>query len=223
MEESHVEQIISRYITDGYVISIGSNSMGEKFLKKLALAIEDDNVPLNNIDFIPTSMKNATIASSLGLTIADLNEREIDVAIDFADQIDKNFNFLKRHSHSFIRDKMISQSAAMLIIIANESAFVEKIRGSVPFEVSTFGWKRTLNQLDSYGKAERRETKGVPYKTETGNYVIDVQIDKIFSYEDLEIQSKNIPGVIETGLFLGYADKIVLYGKKIQLVSRPGA
>ncbi|MEM4256769.1 MAG: ribose 5-phosphate isomerase A [Candidatus Diapherotrites archaeon] len=223
MEESHIEQLILRYIKDGYVVSIGSNSIGEKFLKKLALAIEDANIDINSIEFVPTSMKNATIASSLGLSIADLNEREVDVAIDFADQIDINYNFLKRHSHSFIRDKMIAQSAATLIVIAEEKAMVDKIKGSVPFEVCTFGWKRTLTQLDSYGKATRREIRGLPFKTETGNYVIDVRFDKIFSYEDLEIQSKNLPGVIETGLFLGYADKIILHGKKLQLLSRPGS
>ncbi|MEM4710119.1 MAG: hypothetical protein QXT97_03960, partial [Candidatus Diapherotrites archaeon] len=67
MEESHIEQLILRYIKDGYVVSIGSNSIGEKFLKKLALAIEDANIDINSIEFVPTSMKNATIASSLGL------------------------------------------------------------------------------------------------------------------------------------------------------------
>jgi ribose 5-phosphate isomerase A len=219
MQDEHIEQLIAKYINDEDVVAIGSSPLGEKFLKKLAIALESSHIKINSVDFIPTSMRMATIASSLGLKIADINEREVDVAIDFADQVDKNFNFVKRNTASFVRDKMIAQSAANLIVIALDKSFVEKVKGTIPFEVVTFGWKRTMNQLDSYGKASRREKNGVPVKTETGNYVIDVKMDNIWNYDELEYESKNIPGVIETGLFVGYADKVLLHGKKIEMLS----
>jgi ribose 5-phosphate isomerase A len=219
MQDEHIEQLIAKYINDEDVVAIGSSPLGEKFLKKLAIALESNHIKINNVDFIPTSMRMATIASSLGLKIVDINEREVDVAIDFADQVDKNFNFVKRNTASFVRDKMIAQSAANLIVIALDKSFVEKVKGTIPFEVVTFGWKRTMNQLDSYGKASRREKNGVPIKTETGNYVIDVKMDNIWNYNELEYESKNIPGVIETGLFVGYADKVLLHGKKIEMLS----
>ncbi len=220
MHEKHIEGIIARYVKDGDVVSIGTGDLGEKFIKKLALALEQEHVPINSIEFVPTSMRSAMVASSLGLPIADINDKEIDVAIEFVDQIDNNYNFIKRNSHSFVRDKMICQSAGTLIVVADESALVEKLRGTIPFEIATFGWKRTLNQLDVWGKARRREMNGIPFKTETGNYVIDVDVDGIFSYDDLEFETKNIPGVLETGLFLGYADKVVLRGAKLRLLSR---
>jgi len=219
MQDEHIEQLIAKYINDEDVVAIGSSPLGEKFLKKLAIALESSHIKINSVDFIPTSMRMATIASSLGLKIVDINEREVDVAIDFADQVDKNFNFVKRNTASFVRDKMIAQSAANLIVIALDKSFVEKVKGTIPFEVVTFGWKRTMNQLDSYGKASRREKNGVPVKTETGNYVIDVKMDNIWNYDELEYESKNIPGVIETGLFVGYADKVLLHGKKIEMLS----
>ncbi|MEK6957617.1 MAG: ribose 5-phosphate isomerase A [archaeon] len=220
MHEKHIEGIIARYVKDGDVVSIGTGDLGEKFTKKLALALEQEHVPINSIGFVPTSMRSAMVASSLGLPIADINDKEIDVAIEFVDQIDNNYNFIKRSSHSFVRDKMIAQSAGTLIVVADESALVEKLRGTIPFEIATFGWKRTLNQLDVWGKARRREMNGIPFKTETGNYVIDVDVDGIFSYDDLEFETKNIPGVLETGLFLGYADKVVLRGAQLRLLSR---
>lgn len=223
MKEQHIEDLIAKYIKDGYVVSIGSNPAGEKFLKVLALAIQQEHIPINKIEFVPTSVNNAMIASSIGIPIADINEKEIDVAIDFVDQVDSNYNFIKRNSHSFIRDKMIAQSAGTLIVIAGEHSMVERLKGTVPFEVATFGWKRTLNQLDGYGKAKRREYNAIPFKTETGNYVIDVHVDKLLNYEEIEYESKNIPGVIETGLFIGYADKVLLHGKTIAMLSRPGA
>jgi len=33
----------------------------------------------------------------------------------------------------------------------------------------------------------------------------------LISMEDLNFQAKEIPGVIETGLFIGYADRVLLY------------
>ncbi|MAG17922.1 MAG: hypothetical protein CL944_00420 [Candidatus Diapherotrites archaeon] len=220
MHEKHIEDLIVRYIKDGDVVSIGSSELGEKFIKKLALALEEEHMPIDKISFVPTSIQNAAIASSLGLLIADINDVEVDVAIEFVNQIDDNFNFVKRESSSFVRDKMIAQSAGILIGVTEENGFVKKLKGKIPFEVATFGWKRTLNQLDSLGTARRRMNGKIPFKTETGHYVIEVDIDKIFSYEDLEFEAKNIPGVLETGLFVGFADKIITHGKKIQLLSR---
>ncbi|HZX20575.1 MAG TPA: ribose 5-phosphate isomerase A [archaeon] len=220
MHESHIEDLVARYVKDGDVVSIGSSDLGEKFLKKLALALAHEHIPIDHVEFIPTSMRNAAIASTLGIPIADINEREVDVALEFVDLIDENYNFIKRNSLSFVRDKMIAQSAGILIAIADEGNMVKKLRGMIPFEIATFGWKRTMNQLDSLGTASRRMNGETPFKTETGNYVIDVDVDHVFSYEDLEFESKQIPGVLETGLFIGFADKIILHGKKIQLLSR---
>ena len=220
MQDQHIESLIVRYIKNGDVVSIGTSGMGEKFLKKLAMALEHEHIPIDEIEFIPTSMRMAAIPSSLSLPIADINEREVDVAIEFVDQIDGDFNFIKRHSSSFVRDKMIAQSAGILVAVADEKAMVKKLRGMIPFEVATFGWNRTRNQLDALGSARRRMNGELPFKTETGHYVIDVEIDNIFSYDDLEFETKQIPGVLETGLFVGFADKIVLHGKKIQLMSR---
>jgi len=220
MQDRHIEDFIIRYIKEGDVVSIGSGELGEKFVKKLALALEHTHIPINNVELVPTSMQIASLGSGVGLPIADINEREVDVGIEFVDAVDHNYNFIKRHSASLIRDKMIAQSSAILVVVCEENNMMEKLRGAIPFEIATFGYKRTVNQLDAFGKARRREKNGMPFRTETGNYIVDVEFDNIFSYEDLEIDSKQIPGVIESGLFLGFADKIVLHGKQITLLSR---
>ena len=67
---------------------------------------------------------------------------------------------------------------------------------------------------------ELREKNNAAFKTETGNYVIDVDVDEIYSLEDLEFQSKDVPGVLETGLFIGYADRVLLHNGKLQKLSR---
>ena len=72
-----------------------------------------------------------------------------------------------------------------------------------------------------FGNARLREDKDVKFKSETGQYIVDVDCDHIFSLEDLEYKTKEVPGVLETGLFLGYADKVVLHnGDRVRVLSR---
>ncbi len=217
LKEEHIEQIVAKYVKNGYTIAIGSEKAGEKFLSKLALAIEERNI---KVSVVPTSLRMASLASSLDLKITSLNESEIDVAVEFVDQIDEDFNYIKRDSCSLVRDKMIAQSAVILIAIAEENNFVKRLRGSIPFEIATFGWKRTVSQLENFGRAGLRKSGNRVYKTETGHYLVDVAVDPVYELFELECDAKNIPGVLETGLFLGYADKIVLHNKGISVKSR---
>ncbi|MFH1255665.1 MAG: ribose 5-phosphate isomerase A [Candidatus Diapherotrites archaeon] len=220
LQEKHIEDFVAKFVKDGDVVSIGTSNAGEAFLKKLALALEDEKVPINHIKFVPTSLKMASIASSLKMPMTSLDEFEIDIGIEFVDQVDESFNYIKRDSCSLVRDKMIAQSAAVLVVITEEKNLVKKLRGRIPFEVAPFGWKRTLIQLEAFGKAKLREEGGKPVKTESNNYLIDVDIDEIYDLDELEMKSKEIPGVLETGLFIGYADRIVLHGKNITVKSR---
>ena len=220
LKDEHIEQLVVKYIKSGDTVSIGTSGLGEAFLKKLAVALAAKHVDLENVEFVPTSNRLAVVASQLHLPLVSLNDSEIDVAIEFADSIDFDFNFIKRDSFSLVRDKMIAQSAGLLVVVADPKNYSKKLSGPIPFEVTTFGWKRTLNQLSVFGKASLVEANGSPKKTETGNFIVSVFCDPMYSFEEIEMQSKQIPGVLETGLFLGYADKILLHNKHIKMVSR---
>ncbi len=220
LSEQVIERFILKYIDNGDVVSVGTSKAGEVFLKKLALALELEHIPLDSIEFIPTSTSLAVIARQLGIPIVSINDREIDFAVEFVDQVDHQFNFVKRNSYSLVRDKMIAQSAHTLMVVAEEKNFVKKIRGKIPFEIAFFGWKRTVHQLEAFGHARLRADGEKKFKTETGHYIVDVECDQIFSLEDLEFKAKEIPGVLETGVFLGYADKVVLHDGTVRVLDR---
>jgi len=215
--EDTVEALVERYIKSGQVIAFGTSDEAEVFAKKLALKMERDGIEAS---VVPTSAKLSEILHSLGVPIVSIDGKEIDVAIEFVDAVDGNFNFIKRDSSSLVRDKMIAQSAAELIVIAHENEFVKKLGGKIPFEVATFGAKRTLVQLEKLGKASIRMEKGKPFKTETNHYLIYVEVDDVYSLEDLDYQAKEIPGVLETGLFIGYADRIITTNGHLKVRSR---
>lgn len=217
ISEERLDELASKYLKKDSIIAVGADELGEMLLKKIALKNEQEGL---KIKIIPTASHIAALCSSLHLQIASINEQEVDTAFEFADIIDTNYNFVKRNSYSLVRDKMIAQSAAELIIITRRENFAEKIHGLIPFEVSTFGHHRTLMQLQKLGKASVRMKGLQPFKTETGHYLIDVECDEIYSLDDLEFQAKTIAGVLETGLFIGYADRIILHNDKIEVKSR---
>jgi len=218
LQEKHIEDFVVKYIKEGDVVAIGTSYLGEDFLKKLALEVHEKNL---NVSFIPTSTHLGTVAASMKLPLSSLNENEVDVAIEFADSVDDQFNYVKRDTHSLIRDKMIAQSAATMIVVSEAKHYVKDLSRNIPFEVSNFAWKRTMIELEKLGSAEIRKKGKEIVKTETGNYIIDVEVDDLYSLDDLNFNVKIVPGIFDSGLFMGYADKIILHDEsRVEVKSR---
>jgi ribose 5-phosphate isomerase A len=206
-DETKLEKLLLKYLENGQVIAIGTSDLGEKLLRKLSLQIGKKDL---DVTIVPTSFRFTALLHDFKLPRANINEHEIDVAVQFADCVDKEFNFVKKNSTSLVRDKMIAMSALELITVVEEKDYVNRLERWIPMEVVEFGLKKSIIHLDNLGKAVLRLEKSKPVKTETGNYIVDVLVDKVYSLDDIEIESKRIPGVIETGLFLGYADRVIL-------------
>lgn len=217
METDAIEGLIAKYVHDGAVVSIGSSHLGEQFLRQLVWRLEQQDL---HVLFVPTSLHLAELASELKLPLASIDEHEIDLAIDFASQIDEQYNFLKTDSHSLVRDKMICQSAEELVVACEKSGFVKRLNGIMSVEITPFGYKRTLLQLEKLGRTGLKAEKGRPFETESGNYLALVQMEREYSLEDINFSAKEIPGVIETGLFIGLADRLILYNPGIEVKSR---
>lgn len=217
--EEAIDAFLEKYVKGGQVIGIGSAALGEKFAKRLGLFIEERGL---KVRVVPTSAAMTVIFHEMKIPIIELGERELDLAFEFVSQADSSFNFIKRETTSLIRDKIIAQSALELIAITEAKNFGKTLAGSIPFEFSHFGWKHTLLELEKLGKTKLRERNNKPALTESGHFIADVQVDSVYSPDDIEIQSHAIPGVIETGLFVGLADRIVLHDGKITVKSRLG-
>lgn len=212
------------YINNGNIIAIGTSRYDTEFVDEL---VKYFLFKKKEVFFVATTSRQAAQLSDLGQKVVSLNDREIDVGIEFVDQVDFDYNFIKRETRSFIRDKMISQSALNLITVADKMDVVDKISKDVSVEISSFAWERTILNLQSYGLARVvLDIDGNIIKTETGHYLARITLDKNITLEDFEYSVKNIPGVLETGVFLGSADVIFIIDKndsksqKISIKSR---
>lgn len=212
------------YINNGNIIAIGTSRYDTEFVDEFVKYLQFKK---KDVSFVATTSRQAAQLANLGQKVVSLNDREIDVGIEFVDQVDLDFNFIKKETRSFIRDKMISQSALNLITVCDKADIVDRISKDVSVEISSFAWERTIFNLQSYGLARVvLDIDGNIIKTETGHYLARITLDKNITLEDFEYSVKNIPGVLETGVFLGSADVIFIIDKddsnnqKISIKSR---
>jgi ribose 5-phosphate isomerase A len=216
--DDHVQGLLEKYVKDNTNISFGTGPLNKVFLKKLARYIEHSNL---NIKVIPTSHELADLCAQLKINTASLDDEEVDLAFDFVDQVDEDFNYISNETTSLVRDKMIAQEASEYVVVCEEENFVKQLKYDVCLEVCPFAVNKTLLQVMSLGEPTHKlKENGQPALSETGNQFIDVIIDEVYSVDDIEYMAKRIPGVLETSLFVGYADRVILTGSTLTVKSR---
>jgi len=157
------------------------------------------------------------LAVRSGVPLTTLDEHPVlDLAIDGADEVDEKLDMIKGGGGALTREKIVASAAKQVVIVADETKLVEKL-GSfrVPVEVLPFALaSATAGIKELGGKPFLRESNGKvgAVVTDNGNYILDVDFGLIDDAEELNQRLKLIPGVIETGLFIGMAD-IVYLGK----------
>jgi ribose 5-phosphate isomerase A len=199
-----------QHVKDGFVVGLGSGSTAAYAIEALGERIKRERISVLGI---PTSYQAFLLAVKHGITLTTLEEHGvIDVTIDGADQLDPQLNLIKGMGAALGREKIVASVSKQNIIVADESKKV-KVLGEnghpVPIEVLPFAITAVKGKIEAFGgKAVLREGKGKlgPVITDNGNAVIDAVFGAISNAAKLEKKLKMIPGVVETGLFLGLTD-----------------
>jgi len=203
-----------KHVKDGFIVGLGSGSTAAYAIEALGKRIRRENL---NILCIPTSYQAFLLAVKHGIAVTTLEEHPaVNVTIDGADQIDAELNLIKGMGAALAREKIVASASKQNIIIADENKKV-KILGErehpVPVEVLPFGSAYVKRRIEAIGgKPVVREGKGKlgAVITDNGNMVMDVVFGEINDPTVLAIKLKMIPGVVETGLFIGLTDIVYL-------------
>jgi ribose 5-phosphate isomerase A len=201
------------FVRDGMVVGLGTGSTA----KHLVIALGEKVRAGMTLRGVPTSQETAVLARQSGIPLIDSENRwEIDVAIDGADQVDPGFNLIKGGGGALLKEKIVAASARQFIVLVDHTKQVPVLGGSfpLPIEIVPFGWGSTAREIERLTKSPvvLRERNGTPFKTEAGNLIVDVHLARIEQPADLEIALNQIPGIVETGLFVGRTD-ILIVGK----------
>ena len=199
------------YVKDGYVVGLGTGSTA----RYVVLALGELVKAGLKIKGVPTSLGTAELARQQGIPLIDQdNAWIIDVAIDGADQVDPGFNLIKGGGGALLKEKIVAASAKQFIVLVDQTKRVPVLGGSfpLPIEVIPFGWGSTAREIKVLTKSPvvLRERDGLPFKTEAGHVILDVHLPRIDNPRELEIALNQIPGVVETGLFVGRTDLLIV-------------
>jgi len=209
--EKITKDIIDNHIGQrSILIGLGSGRAVSKIVNNLTDSI------LKNCEFICTSLQIKIDAEKKGLKVLDESKiPQIDLVIDGADQINKNFFMIKGGGGALLREKIIYYASKKTIIIGDYSKFVNSFTRPLPIEVLPFARTAVISYLKKLGGNPilRILEKGYPYLTENGNIILDTTFDSYEKIIDLEKKIKEIPGILETGLFIKPAS---LYYKALE-------
>lgn len=200
------------YVQNGQIVGLGTGSTAEHAIRGLADRVRQGL----RVTGVPTSDVSARLARDLGIPVVDLNDVEsIDVTIDGADEVDPRFNLIKGAGGAHTREKLVARATRRQVIVVDSSKLVPVLGGvfPLPVEVLPFGWRMAQRGLTSLGSdAVLRIAGDAPMVTDNGNYLIDCHFVGIADPATLETAIKQLPGVVECGLFVGLTDTLVVAG-----------
>lgn len=193
-------------------IGLGSGSTVAIFAEELGRLISTGT---HDICVVPSSYQAYQLAVKyhVPLTNLDLNP-ELLMTVDGADEVDKNLNLTKGGGGALFQEKVVAFASKKLIIIVDESKLVDKLasRFLIPLEVLPFALGVVRKKIDDMGIepiVRQAEKKMGPVVTDNGNFIIDLKFPKpIDNPAKMAVDLKMIPGVVETGLFVGMTDEV---------------
>ena len=111
-----------------------------------------------------------------------------------------------------MREKIVAANSTQFFIIVDESKLVSQLgKFPLPVEIAVFGWEKTMNRLSWLGCLPARRIKeGKPFLTDNGNYIIDCEFGKIVDSAAIHEKVNAITGVVDNGLFIAMASKIIV-------------
>lgn len=201
-------------VENGMAVGLGTGSTAFFAVEALARRVRGGL----RVRAIATSERTARQAQGGGITLTSFAEcRRLDLTIDGADEIARDsLGLIKGLGGALLREKIVAAASARLVIIADSSKLVDRLgtRTSVPVEVVAFGWETTAVRLDAIGvrPAPRLDAAKQLFRTDGGNLILDCAVGAMDDPAALDRKLRQVVGVIETGLFIGMAERAMIGG-----------
>jgi ribose 5-phosphate isomerase A len=204
---------IAERVQDGEVIGVGSGSTSYIAIHAIAERVRKERL---NMTAICTSQEVTLACVALDLPVASLLQRRPDWAFDGADEVDPERNLIKGRGGAMFMEKVVMHASPCNFILVDQSKLVTRLGGKfpIPVEVLPIALRVVERELMAIGAVEMALRLAVkkdgPVITENGNFILDVRFSEI--HKSLERDIKAVPGVIESGLFIGRDIEVMIAG-----------
>lgn len=210
---------VDKHVQNNYVVGIGSGSTIVYAAERLAERVSKEKL---NVVCIPTSFQAKQLIVKHDLRLGSLDTHPtVDVCIDGADEVDLNLDLIKGGGACLLQEKIVASCARDLIIIADYTKDSVKLgdqyKKGIPIEVIPMSYVPIQNKIRNKfgGEVNLRMAvaKAGPVITDNGNFILDwVNFKQLDDWNQVNTVIRMIPGVVETGLFIGMA-RIVYFGQ----------
>ncbi len=199
-------------VTDGMKVGLGTGSTVHYTLLALGRRVREEGL---DIVGVPTSVRTERTSNEVGIPLGDLDELgRLDITIDGADEVDPHLNLIKGLGGALVREKIVAAHSRELVIIVDGSKMVDVLgtRSPLPVEVLAMGHKRLHGALADLGCAPalRMAEDGAPFVSDNGNLIYDCRFERIPRPHETEMELNNVVGVVENGLFLDMATRVMV-------------
>ena len=200
-------------VRPGMCVGLGTGSTTAHALKELRRRVREEGLAFAGV---ATSSATERLARRYGFRLVAPDEiNRIDVALDGADEIDLDGNLIKGRGAAHTREKVIASMADRFVILAEASKRVDRLgtKAPVPVEVLPMALRPVTGALvDLGGEPVLRMgvRKDGPVVTDQGFWILDVLFDGIDAPDALSRTVKQIPGVLDHGIFVGLATDLVI-------------
>ena len=197
-------------IKSGMVVGLGTGSTARHFIEALGVKCRAGLA----VTAVATSKESEQLARQAGIALTDFDRLEtIDIDVDGADEIDREKRMIKGGGGALFREKIIAGMSREMIVIVDSSKQVEAL-GSfpLPVEISSFAHLATLKHIRDLGYtgSVRKDAEGKRFITDNQNIIFDIELTfPCTEPEQIERKLTKIPGVIDTGFFIGYAGRVI--------------
>jgi ribose 5-phosphate isomerase A len=209
----HAAEWAASQVEDGMAVGLGSGTTSALVIDEIGRRVREGL----RIVGIATSIHSHRQAEALGIPLTDFaRQPELDLTIDGADEVQRGTLYLiKGHGGALLREKIVAMASRRMLVAVDKRKIVDQLGSvfTVPVEVVPFGWETTQRRLRDCGFLSelRRNDDGKPYVTDGQHYILHCKlIESGLTPEQAAEAFKRTTGVVEHGLFLGIASKVVI-------------
>lgn len=203
-------------IGGGALVGLGSGRTASVFVRMLGARVRDGF----SVTGVPASGATAALAREAGIPLVSLSEIELlDITVDGADEVAPNLDLMKGHGGALVRERIIASASRRQVILVGADKLVQRLgeRFAVPVEVMPFAAGPVTRAIRAAGLrpgVRLDATGGGELVNENGNLTLDCALPApladAHAARALEASLLAMPGVVDTGLFLGTAERVLV-------------
>jgi ribose 5-phosphate isomerase A len=193
-------------VEDGAGVGLGSGSTAAHAIRALGREVDAGL----DIEGVPTSFQAREIAVEEGIPLTTLDEADVDLAIDGADQV-AGADLVKGGGGAHAREKVVDAAADRLLVVVDPTKEVDVLDDPVPVEVLPDARSPVADAVGRLGgrpELRRADRKSGPVVSDNGNLILDCEFGAMPDPAGLAADLSALPGVVEHGLFVDFADEV---------------